>query len=323
MNCNDHYIPVAFARALVVDKPLRTMLQGKPVVVWRTGNGLRAYHDVCPHRGAMLSAGRVVNGELECPYHGWRFNSAGANTIVPVKNTHVNCALKPVAIKEAYDLVWIGMNEDDALPALYEAPARMTFSGSMQAKPENALENFLEGSHTHFVHNGLIRSSGKQRQQIIAELVPNDRGFRVTYEQEAAKGLLTRLLPPRFRSLKPVSTFISPNTAILEYFGSNDELIARFESVITPAGGGIHYFARAFLNIGLLSPLGRLAGQPFFARVIAQDKHILEQQERNISLLKDVKFYSDETDTVGREIFAWLHNPAATARQPLRFTLYW
>jgi nitrite reductase (NADH) small subunit/3-phenylpropionate/trans-cinnamate dioxygenase ferredoxin subunit len=32
-----------------------------------------AIDDVCPHMGASLGAGEVVNGVVTCPWHGWRF----------------------------------------------------------------------------------------------------------------------------------------------------------------------------------------------------------------------------------------------------------
>src|ERR1700751_1072105 len=57
---------------------------GEPVVIGRTRAGaVYALRDVCPHRAAKLSAGKVRaeagGGEtVECPYHGWRFHTDGA-----------------------------------------------------------------------------------------------------------------------------------------------------------------------------------------------------------------------------------------------------
>lgn len=33
----------------------------------------RAIDDLCPHQGASLGAGCVEDGEVFCPWHGWRF----------------------------------------------------------------------------------------------------------------------------------------------------------------------------------------------------------------------------------------------------------
>ena len=65
------------ARALR-DKPISFTLQGTPLVLFRGAEGKpAALLDRCPHRNAPLSLGKVVNGELQCGYHGWRFDGAG------------------------------------------------------------------------------------------------------------------------------------------------------------------------------------------------------------------------------------------------------
>ena len=69
------------------DEPVAVELLGRSLVLWREpghehghegGPGLvHAWADRCPHRGARLSLGRVLNhlhgARLECPYHGWQF----------------------------------------------------------------------------------------------------------------------------------------------------------------------------------------------------------------------------------------------------------
>ncbi|WP_218275303.1 Rieske 2Fe-2S domain-containing protein, partial [Pseudomonas sp. GP01-A4] len=68
----------------------RIEMLGEPVLLGRTRAGQAfALKDICPHRAAPLSAGKLVKmgseGEaVECPYHGWRFRAAdGACTSVP------------------------------------------------------------------------------------------------------------------------------------------------------------------------------------------------------------------------------------------------
>src|SRR6059058_5927524 len=75
--------PVAYADALV-SAPLRVMLLGEPVVLWRDSQGKpHALSDVCIHRGTALSLGRVVEDELMCPYHGWRYGTDGRCKAIP------------------------------------------------------------------------------------------------------------------------------------------------------------------------------------------------------------------------------------------------
>ena len=65
-------------------RPVRVMFGGTPVVLFRDAAGrAAALLDRCPHRLVALSGGRVRNGEIECPYHGWRFDGAGHCTAIP------------------------------------------------------------------------------------------------------------------------------------------------------------------------------------------------------------------------------------------------
>ena len=50
-----------------------------PVVVTRDSAGvLRAFANVCPHRGHAVADGEGCRGTLQCPYHGWTFGLNGA-----------------------------------------------------------------------------------------------------------------------------------------------------------------------------------------------------------------------------------------------------
>lgn len=43
------------------------------VAVFLIDGEFRAIDDLCPHQGASLGAGCVEDGEVFCPWHGWRF----------------------------------------------------------------------------------------------------------------------------------------------------------------------------------------------------------------------------------------------------------
>lgn len=47
---------------------------GKPVCVVRVEEGLFAFDDVCPHRGAALSEGKLTGTTLMCAAHTWEFD---------------------------------------------------------------------------------------------------------------------------------------------------------------------------------------------------------------------------------------------------------
>lgn len=53
--------------------PTRAKLGANTLVLVREGTTIHALHDQCAHAGGPLSGGRLVDGCIECPWHGSRF----------------------------------------------------------------------------------------------------------------------------------------------------------------------------------------------------------------------------------------------------------
>jgi len=72
-------VPVNFPWGLGTKESRTTRLfDGRRLVTFKDSNDkITALENVCPHRGAKLSDGIVKNGCIECPYHGWKFDSDG------------------------------------------------------------------------------------------------------------------------------------------------------------------------------------------------------------------------------------------------------
>jgi phenylpropionate dioxygenase-like ring-hydroxylating dioxygenase large terminal subunit len=172
----EHWHPVAQAQD-VAGQPLAVTLLERAVVLWRDAAGIvHAWADQCPHRGAKLSLGRVVAGQLECAYHGWQFEGAGRCVHVPAlpgfSPPASHCAVTFAAC-EKYGLVWVRMAQDKQNdPA--EPPVATQDLPEFAAETDPALrklncgpydvatsatrivENFLDMAHFGFVHEGLL-----------------------------------------------------------------------------------------------------------------------------------------------------------------------
>jgi phenylpropionate dioxygenase-like ring-hydroxylating dioxygenase large terminal subunit len=149
-------------------RPHRVILAGEAVVLFRDAAGsVRALADRCPHRAASLALGCVrPDGTIECPFHGWRFDGAGANRHVPL-NPDVNrdhLGTKAFPTFESGGLIWIFTGEGPPEPAqpilpagLFEPELRRVFTPVVWACHwTRVMENMLDSPHLPFVHRRTI-----------------------------------------------------------------------------------------------------------------------------------------------------------------------
>lgn len=68
------FITVARWDDLQEGTALKITVHGSAIALFKTGGRIFALDDLCPHRGASLSAGCVEKGHVYCSMHGWRFN---------------------------------------------------------------------------------------------------------------------------------------------------------------------------------------------------------------------------------------------------------
>lgn len=68
--------PVLVARSdeLEVDQMKLLRVDGRRLVLARTGQGYVAFEDRCTHRGGSLAGGVMVDGVVQCPWHGSQFD---------------------------------------------------------------------------------------------------------------------------------------------------------------------------------------------------------------------------------------------------------
>jgi nitrite reductase (NADH) small subunit/3-phenylpropionate/trans-cinnamate dioxygenase ferredoxin subunit len=59
------------------------LLDGTMLGVANAGGVFHAFDATCPHRGGPLVGGRLEEGELVCPWHGYRFALASGRNVAP------------------------------------------------------------------------------------------------------------------------------------------------------------------------------------------------------------------------------------------------
>jgi len=80
----NYWYPILQTEELPTGKPVGMTVLGEDIAIWRGNDGrpnVVAGH--CPHRNAKLSVGRVLDGNLQCLFHGLRFGGDGKCVLVP------------------------------------------------------------------------------------------------------------------------------------------------------------------------------------------------------------------------------------------------
>ena len=90
------------------DKPLGRKICGESIVLYRGPEGkAAALEDFCPHRGAPLSLGSVVEGNLVCGYHGLTMGCDGRTVAMPGQRVRGFPAIRTYPVIERYGFVWV------------------------------------------------------------------------------------------------------------------------------------------------------------------------------------------------------------------------
>ncbi|MFQ5635156.1 MAG: Rieske 2Fe-2S domain-containing protein [Gammaproteobacteria bacterium] len=160
------WYPICTTEDLTGDAPLRAELLGVRLVAFRDGEGnAHVMCDTCIHRGASLSKGRTVDGCIECPYHGWRYDGAGKCVSIPTQNGKKPPARAKVdsyPVCERYGIVFaflgdLGEAERPPLPVVeedgrdgWDVSGPMVFE--IDAYFERSVENGMDPIHNEFVH---------------------------------------------------------------------------------------------------------------------------------------------------------------------------
>ena len=151
----------------------------QPVLVVRDeANGLRAYRNVCRHRGScLLSGSGQCKGAIRCRYHGWTYKFDGTLIGAPEalqfgKRLNKSAlGLMPARVEELCGLVFVNLDPGatslaeltgdlSARLSRYRIGELQSFAPGSGTQPANwkvVAENYLEGYHIPIAHPGLMR----------------------------------------------------------------------------------------------------------------------------------------------------------------------
>lgn len=174
----DHWHPVLLSEELG-RKPVSVRLAGKPLVLFRTPQGIGALDDVCPHRRMRLSWGSVVGDRLRCKYHGWSFDTYGNGESPGTPKLHA-CAGNYTA-REAHGAVWLkSAASDPPFPDFtsdgFSLMCRLRHT--IPAPLELTMDNFCEIEHTPTTH-AVFGYPLERMHEVKVDVTADDQCVRV------------------------------------------------------------------------------------------------------------------------------------------------
>lgn len=144
--------------------PVSRTILGEPTVLYRASDGSPvALRDMCPHRFAPLSLGKVKGDNLQCPYHGLLFDRTGTCIANPNGKgvTPKSLSVRQYPTVRQNGMIWIWPGDPEK--ARDTAPPRYDFLDSLDSSTvrgclhvdahyELVTDNLLDLSHAEFLH---------------------------------------------------------------------------------------------------------------------------------------------------------------------------
>lgn len=159
-----YWQPAALSDELAGTRPVVPVkLLGEDLVLFRDSEGeLGLIERACPHRGADLCYGRLEDGGLRCPFHGWLFDETGKCLEQPAEpkgsnfHTKIRHTAYPCIERNGIVFTYMGPGNPPPLPAFdcFEAPDEYTFAfkGFVDCNWLQLNEVGIDPAHASFLH---------------------------------------------------------------------------------------------------------------------------------------------------------------------------
>ena len=304
----------------LADRPVGMRLLGEPIAIWKDQTGApRAVKDRCLHRSAQLSIGKVENGNIVCPYHGWAFDGRGACVKVP---QHVPEKPTPFGVPgyrctERYNHVWVALEEPiDDIPEIPEfgAPGYrqvIEFCDEWACAPLRIMENAFDNAHFAFVHQGSFGDSDPVPPDFTLEDTADGFIMRTEVPVRNPEDMRGALRIDTDRTVRRTQNrFFAPffRAGKITYPNGLENILC---TAATPMGEGKTRFIQWVVRNDTEDDVSSEKVIAFDKRVSAEDREVLETTDHNVPL--------DASE--GRELHMVCDRPGMLMRKKVRAIL--
>jgi phenylpropionate dioxygenase-like ring-hydroxylating dioxygenase large terminal subunit len=298
----------------VTDKPVARRILNEPVVLFRDERGsAAALLDMCCHRGAPLSCGKVVAAGLECGYHGMVYAGGGACVHIPGQ-VHIPAKARvqsfPLVEKDSLLWVWLGDPAAADPSTIVDYPfhndaAHWPHKHTMYPIEGSAslmVDNLMDLTHLGYVHVSTIGGYPQSHVDAIMDTQPTENGLKFT------RWLLDSPAPPTYKKAVPTLAdridrwqefeFVAP-AVVLQWVGATDAGTGAYDRGQRDGGFSMrifhgltpetettcHYF---WSTLNGFAPDSPQSTQKIFDEVSAafrEDQYIVQQQQMRLKEL--------------------------------------
>jgi len=200
------WYPVGKSDEITNDRPFQVQILGLRFVAFRDAAGApHVISDTCIHRGGSLGLGKLKDGCVVCPYHGWEFAGDGRCTRIPTladdQHAPPRAKVDSYPVQERYGILFafLGDLPEEERPPLYQIPeeglagwrVNKLVVFTVNAYYERSVENGLNAAHNEFVHTAQggpsIGETLKTHPMEVEDVVPWGSRFSMSYSGYADK----------------------------------------------------------------------------------------------------------------------------------------
>lgn len=192
------------SRALKSGQMQAKTLLNEPILFGRTHQGQAfAIRDLCPHRAVPLSCGWFNGEDVQCCYHGWRFDAGGHCTEIPslMADQQIDLSrfdVQAYEVQEVQGNLWIYLpDRDQARPPRFDIPRIPGFADDAQPQfsytvkfpcfIDHAVVGLMDPAHSPFVHRAWWWRDGDLNPE-IKWFDPSPYGFTMRKHHMANMG---------------------------------------------------------------------------------------------------------------------------------------
>ena len=221
-----------------------TSIEGQSVVAMRGEDGvLKAFYNVCKHRGHELLSGEGRARRITCPYHAWTYNLDGQLLVAPrseyLENFHTGeICLDSVQIETFCHLVFVNL-DPQALPLAEQsgdlaseimqyAPDldKLTFAARLtyrvRANWKSVIDNFLECYHCPVAHKGFSSMIDMDSYRVKTHGIYSSHMAKARTGDNAAYSIADATVTDH------AVWFLWPNLTLMRYPGRSNFMVWRF-----------------------------------------------------------------------------------------------